>query len=67
MAKEAKNIITTICDEQCTMSDKVSILELLEEFIICVQLYLLFGLGFVAVTEALCVAYCTNCEPEKER
>lgn len=24
MAKEAKNIITTICDEQCTMSDKVS-------------------------------------------
>ena len=26
MAKEAKNIITTICDEQCTMSDKVCIL-----------------------------------------
>ncbi|XP_065349568.1 membrane-associated protein Hem [Cloeon dipterum] len=23
MAKEAKNIITTICDEQCTMSDKL--------------------------------------------
>lgn len=23
MAKEAKNIITTICDEQCTLSDKV--------------------------------------------
>lgn len=23
MAKEAKNIITTICEEQCTMSDKV--------------------------------------------
>lgn len=23
MSKEAKNIITTICDEQCTMSDKV--------------------------------------------
>jgi NCK-associated protein 1 len=26
MAKEAKNIITTICDEQCTMSDKVCML-----------------------------------------
>lgn len=26
MAKEAKNIITTICDEQCTMSDKVWII-----------------------------------------
>jgi len=24
MAKEAKNIITTICDEQCTLSDKVT-------------------------------------------
>lgn len=23
MAKEAKNIITTICDEQCTLQDKV--------------------------------------------
>lgn len=23
MAKEAKNIITTICDEQCSLSDKV--------------------------------------------
>jgi NCK-associated protein 1 len=23
MAKEAKNIITTICDEQCILSDKV--------------------------------------------
>lgn len=26
MSKEAKNIITTICDEQCTMSDKVGYL-----------------------------------------
>lgn len=25
MAKEAKNIITTICDEQCNLSDKVSV------------------------------------------
>jgi len=24
MSKEAKNIITTICDEQCMLSDKVS-------------------------------------------
>jgi len=24
MAKEAKNIITTICDEQCSLSDKVT-------------------------------------------
>ena len=23
MAKEAKNIITTICDEQCNLSDRV--------------------------------------------
>lgn len=23
MAKEAKNILTTVCDEQCTMSDKL--------------------------------------------
>ena len=26
MAKEAKNIITTICDEQCSLSDKVKTL-----------------------------------------
>lgn len=25
MAKEAKNIITAICDEQCIMSDKVRV------------------------------------------
>lgn len=23
MAKEAKNILTTVCDEQCTMSDRL--------------------------------------------
>lgn len=32
MAKEAKNIITTICDEQCTMSDKVCALKLCNVF-----------------------------------
>ena len=37
MSKEAKNIITTICDEQCTLSDKV--MKLFSR-ICCCSLYL---------------------------
>lgn len=67
MSKEAKDIITTICDEMCILSDKVSYMSFncLSNFVnLCLflTLFLYTNVLQLASAKTLCTSHCSSCE-----